>query len=65
MPKKPTQKDWSSSIQTVLSVEESHLISLRSRTYLRLLSIPLMSKILQKLTSHLENLFQLDPNSRL
>ena len=35
MPKKPTQKDWSSSIQTVLSVEESHLISLRSRTSLR------------------------------
>lgn len=65
MPKKPMQKDWSSSIQTVLSVEESHLISLRSRTYLRLLSIPLMSKILQKLTSHLENLFQLGPNSRL
>lgn len=33
MPKKPTQKDWSSSIQTILSVEELHLISLRSRTY--------------------------------
>ena len=34
MPKKPTQKDWSSSIQTVLSVEELHSTALRSRTYL-------------------------------